>query len=408
LWRSPSLPRLVGRSVFLVKNAALQQQALALGAPITYLDPEEARLIEAREGYGLARAWEAWKKKADVEIGSGGTRSHTKEERTMSSRHSRGSVCTVVLSFLALFALGSSSAHAQAYPSKTIEWISHTSAGSGTDLWNRNVSLLLEKEKILNVPFIHSNRVGGNGIIAYQYLKTKKGDPHVIIAMAVSTILTMSILPDTGLGLDSVTPLIRMAQDPQVVAVRTESKFKTYKELVTAARDGSVVAGITGPTGSGRIALYRIERDTGAKFKYVTFKGGGDAVLATLGGHVEVTTENLSEMLPLVEGGKMRLLAVTGERRFKQAPDVPTLKELGYNTVVATGRGFGMPPGVPRDAAATMERALKRVYDSQAYKDYADRNMFEDAYLNSADFAKALVVQRAEQLEFLKGVGIVK
>jgi hypothetical protein len=67
LWRSASLPRLVGRSVFfLVKNAALQQQALALGAPITYLDPEEARLIEAREGYGLARAWEAWKKKADV------------------------------------------------------------------------------------------------------------------------------------------------------------------------------------------------------------------------------------------------------------------------------------------------------------------------------------------------------
>ena len=76
--------------------------------------------------------------------------------------------------------------------------------------------------------------------------------------------------------------------------------------------------------------------------------------------------------------------------------------------MVATGRGFGMPPGVPKDAAATMEAALKRVYDSQAYKEYADRNMFEDAYLNSADFAKQLVVQRAEQLEFLKAIGIVK
>jgi putative tricarboxylic transport membrane protein len=326
----------------------------------------------------------------------------------MSSTDLRGPVSSLVLCFLTVFAFAPTQAGAQAYPSKPIEWVAHTSAGSGTDLWNRNVSGILEKEKILNVPFVYANRVGGNGAIAYNYIKTKKGDPYVVMAMAVSTILTQSILPDTGIGLDTVTPLIRMAQDPQVVAVRTESKFKTYKELIEAARGGNVIAGITGPTGSGRQALYAIERDTGARFKYVTFKGGGDAVLATLGGHVEVTTENMSEMLPLVETGKMRILAVTGERRFKQAPDIPTLKELGYKTVIATGRGFGMPAGVPKEAAATMEQALKRVYDSQAYKEYADRNMFEDAYLNSADFAKALVAQRVEQHEFLKAVGIVK
>jgi ribulose-5-phosphate 4-epimerase/fuculose-1-phosphate aldolase len=63
---APSLPRLVGRSVFLVKNATLQQQAIALGGPISYLENEEARLIEAREGYGLARAWEAWKRKVEI------------------------------------------------------------------------------------------------------------------------------------------------------------------------------------------------------------------------------------------------------------------------------------------------------------------------------------------------------
>jgi len=326
----------------------------------------------------------------------------------MSSKPFRCPVRSLVLCFLASFILGAGLVNAQPYPAKTIEWISHTSAGSGTDLFNRNMSGMLEKEKIFNVPFIHSNRVGGNGLIAYQYVKGKKGDPYVVIAMAVTVILTQSILPDTGIALDSITPLIRVAQDPQVVAVRTESKFKSYKELVDSARDGNMVAGITGPTGSGRMALYYIERDTGAKFKYVTFKGGGDAVLATLGGHVEVTTENMSEMLPLVETGKMRILAVTGERRFKQAPDVPTLKELGYKTVVATGRGFGMPPGVPKEAAAAMENALKRVYDSAAYKEYADRNMFEDAYLNSADFVKSLVAQRAEQHEFLKAVGIVK
>ena len=301
-------------------------------------------------------------------------------------------------------------AHAQSYPSKTIEWISHSSTGSGTDLFNRNVSELLAQQKIFNVPFIHTNRVGGNGVIAYQYVKSKKGDPHVVIAMSVTVILTAAARGEFGLGLDTITPLVHFAQDPQVVAVRTESKFKTFKELVTTASGDpmSVVAGITGPTGSGRAALWQIEKGTGAKFKFVTFKGGGDAVIATLGGHVEVTTENLSEMLPLYEGKKMRLLAVTGERRFKVAPDVPTLKELGYNIVAVTGRGFAMPPDVPKEAAAAMEAALKRVHDSPAYREYAEKNMFEDKYMGSAEFSKYLVVRQAEQTEFLKSIGVVK
>ena len=76
--------------------------------------------------------------------------------------------------------------------------------------------------------------------------------------------------------------------------------------------------------------------------------------------------------------------------------------------MAVTGRGFAMPPDVPKDAAATMEAALKRVYDSPAYKNYAERNMFEDAYLGSAEFAQQLVRQRVEQMEFLKHIGILK
>jgi putative tricarboxylic transport membrane protein len=328
----------------------------------------------------------------------------------MSRMHFRRPVRSFLVGVLGVVAVSASSAQAQTYPSRTIEWISHSSAGSGTDLFNRNVSDLLAKEKIFSVPFIHSNRVGGNGVVAYQYLKGKRGDPHVVIAMSVTVILTASARPEFELGLDTITPLARFAQDPQVVAVRTESKFKTFKELAEAGAGGpdTVVAGVTGPTGSGRAVLYFIERETGAKFRYVTFKGGGDAVLATLGGHVELTTENLSEMMPLVEAKKMRLLAVTGERRFKTAPDIPTLKELGYNIMVATGRGFAMPPGVPPAAAAAMEAALKRVHDSAAYREYSERNMFEDAYVGSAEFARELVRERAEHIDFLKSIGIVK
>ena len=302
------------------------------------------------------------------------------------------------------------SAHAQTYPSRPIEFVAQTSPGGGTDLFMRSITGFLEKEKIFSQPIILSNRTGGAGVVAYNYIKSKRGDPHVIMTTGTGGILNAAARPELDLPLSTFTPLTMFAQDPQVIAVRTESRFKTFRELAETARrePNTIAAGITGPTGNARLALYLVERETGAKFKYVSFKGGGEAVLSTLGGHVEITGENMSEMLPLVETRKMRVLAVTGERRFTQAPDIPTLKELGYNIVAVTGRGFSMPAAVPKEAAAAMEAALKRIYDSPAYREYSERNMFENKYLDSAGFVKYLAERRVVQEEFLRAIGVVK
>src|SRR5262245_53304610 len=221
------------------------------------------------------------------------------------------------------------SAQAQAYPSKSIEFVAQSSPGGGTDLFSRAIAELLTKQKSFSQPIINSNRVGGAGVVSYNYIKSKRGDPHVIQTVATGGVLNAAVRPELELPLDIFTPLAMFATDPQVIALRAESKFKTLKDLVEAAKrePDTVSVGITGPTGTARLAFYLIERATGAKFKYVSFKGGGEAVLATLGGHVEVTGENMSEMLPLVETKKMRVLAVAGERRFVQAPDIPTAKE---------------------------------------------------------------------------------
>ena len=302
-------------------------------------------------------------------------------------------------------------AQAQTYPSRTIEFVAQSSPGGGTDLFMRNITELLRKDKAFSQPIITSNRVGGGGAVAYNYIKSKRGDPHVVMTMATGGVLNASVRPELDLPLSIFTPLAMFAQDPQVIAVRVESKFQTLKDLLDAGKrePDTIAVGLSGTgTGAGRLAFYLLERATGSKFKYVTFKGGGDAVLATLGGHIETTGENMSEMLPLVESKKMRVLAVVGERRFVQAPDIPTAKDLGFNVVAATGRGFGMPAAVPKEAAAAMEAALKRVYDSPAYKDYSHRNMFDNNYLDSAAFAKYLAENRVIQEEFLRALGVVK
>jgi putative tricarboxylic transport membrane protein len=299
---------------------------------------------------------------------------------------------------------------AQPYPSRPIEFVVHTSPGGGTDLFARTVTDILMREKILSQPLLVANRTGGGGGIAFNHIKSKRGDPYFVLTVATGTLLTTAARADLDLGLDNYTPLAFFAMDPQTIAVPADSKYATMKDLIEAAKrePNTIVGSVASPTGTGRLLLYALERDTGAKFKYVSFKSGSEAAMAVVGGHVPFTTENLSEMFAHVEAKKIRILAVTGEKRLSAVPDAPTLKELGYPITVGTGRGFAMPAGVPREAAVTMEAALKKAHETKAWKDFSTRNMFEDQYLGSAEFSAYLASRRGEMQAFLTYIGLQK
>jgi putative tricarboxylic transport membrane protein len=320
----------------------------------------------------------------------------------MSTRSIRRALCAVSCA-LAVTAASIAASHAQSFPSRPIEFVVHTSPGGGTDTFARAVAEMLGREKILSQPATISNRTGGSGGVAFNYVKGKRGDPHVILAIATGTLLTAASRPELGLSLDHYTPLAFFAQDPQAIAVPADSKFKTMKDLIEAGKRDplSITSAITSATGTARLFLYLLERETGAKFKYVSFKGGSEATTAVLGGHVPFTPENLSEMYSMVEAKKLRVLAVTGEKRLPAVPDAPTMKELGIPIVVGTGRAFAMPAGVPKDAAAAMEAALKRVHDGAAWKEFATRFMYEDMYMGSAETAQYLAKRRDEMAGFL-------
>lgn len=311
-----------------------------------------------------------------------------------------------VLSFAGaamLTGITAGTATGQSFPSRPVEFVVHTSPGGGTDVFARAVADILGREKIVNQPITIANRTGGSGGVAFNYMKSKKGDPHVVLTIATGTLLTAASRPELGLGLDIYTPVAFFALDPQAIAVPADSKFKSMKDLIEAGKrePNAIASAITSATGTGRLLLYLIERETGARFKFVSFKGGSEATTAVLGGHVPFTPENLSEMISMVESKKMRVLAVTSEKRLPGVPDVPTLKELGYNISVGTGRGFAMPAGVPKDAAASMEAALKRVHESKAWKEFAARNHYEDYYMGSAETGAFLLKRRDEMSGFL-------
>lgn len=322
--------------------------------------------------------------------------------------HHRTLAAGIALSVIALSA--SAPAFSQAYPAKPIEMVIHTNPGGGQDVFGRLFADIVAKEKLLPQPFAIVNRTGGSGTVAASFLKTKRGDPYYVYAFATTILLSGAYRPELGLGLDIYTPLALFGFDLQAITVPVDSKFKTFRDLIDAAKKepNSVLDGIASATGTARLMLYYLEKETGAKFKYVSFKSGADAMTAVMGNHVHFTTENLSEVLGAVEAKKLRILAVPAQQRLPGLPDVPTLKELGVNIHAGAGRGFTMAGGVPKETAAVMEAAMEKAHKSAQWKEYATKNMYEDTYMGSAATTQYLNKMMPAFGDFMESVGIKK
>lgn len=299
-------------------------------------------------------------------------------------------------------------ANAQKYPTKPIELVSATSPGSGTDIYARALADIVQREKLLPQPFMVQNRTGGGSLIAINYFQTKRGDPYVMLA-ATGTVAMMAARADVNIGLENYTPLALFAVDPQAIMVNADTPYKTLRDLAEAARKqpDTIVCAITNPLGQGRMVIHALEKLTpGAKFKFITFKGGGEAVLSVAGGHTHFTTENLSEGLALLEAKKLRTLAITSQKRMPQLPDLPTATEAGYKIENGTIRGFAFPAGVPKEIATMMEGVLERAWKTQQWQDHANKYYYENRYLGAAAYAKFLVQKMEEYREFFNEIGV--
>ncbi|HYN11838.1 MAG TPA: tripartite tricarboxylate transporter substrate binding protein [Burkholderiales bacterium] len=313
-----------------------------------------------------------------------------------------GSVITA-----ALLAVSSAGMTQAKYPSKTIEVVVPYAPGGGTDNLMRTITGIIDENKWSPVPFNVNNRAGGSGAIGFNYLINKKGDPHVV-AGATPMIVSGKIegrLP--GNHRDAMTVLMIVAIDELMLSVRNESPFKTIDDFVKAARakPGGLTVGGTATLTEDHIFTYLFEKAANIQVKYVPFNSGGEVTAALMGGHIDAAVENPNEIVAQIEAKKATNLAVAARKRLKDAPDVPTFAEKGYEFYWEQMRGVVGPANMAPEAVKWWQDTLKKVVGTKKWQeDYIKRNLLTPTEWTGEEALKYLDGLHTKYEEAIKGL----
>jgi len=299
---------------------------------------------------------------------------------------------------------------AQAFtPERAVEVMVHSGPGAGNDIFARGVVGVLDKLKIVPQNMQVVNKTGGGGLVAMSYLSEKKADTHLIAVFTSVWWVNPMIRKEGKVTMRDLTPIARLVLEPSVMAVRADSPYKNAKEFFAAAKKNPGKLKQSGGSISGRDNTTRalLQKAAGAEWQFISMKSGGERIAALLGGHVDMMIMEPSEALEQIRAGKVRVIATLMEKRLSSVPDVPTIKEQGYNVPeVPQARGFVGPPAMPADVKTYWEGIFGKMHKSKEWQDYVKMNHYEDGFLTGAGLRKFSEEYEQTMRGILKDAGI--
>lgn len=262
--------------------------------------------------------------------------------------------------------------------------------GGGWDGTGRALGKAMQDAGAINT-VQYENKGGAAGAIGLaQFVNGSKGDPNTLMVMG-AVMIGGIITGKPPVSLSAATPIARLSSEYNVFVVPAESPFKTMKDVVEAVKKdpGSVKWGGGSRGSTEHIAAAMLAREIGVdatKINYVPFRGGGEAIAAILGGNVSVGGSGYSEFQQYIESGKMRPIGVTSPTRLKLAPNVPTMKEQGFNVEIGNWRGVYGAPGITPAQRKTLTDLLQKTVKSKAWAEAMEKNGWTDAWLAGPAF----------------------
>ncbi len=278
------------------------------------------------------------------------------------------------------------------YPSRPVQIVVPFPPGGVADVVARALAPSLER--MLKQPTVIVNKSGAAGAVGMQVAATSKPDGYTFLLGLVS----ISSIPEVDklfgrepkYTRDDFVGIARISADPPILVVKADSPWKTVKDLVEDAkkRPGEIIYSSSGPYGASHVPMELFMQAAGIKMRHLPTTGGGPAITAVLGGHAQMWASPPALAFPHIRAGKMRVLASFGAQRLAALPDVPTLKELGYNVEYYLWAGLFAPKGIPAPVLKIIQDAVRRAVQEPEFRTAMEKVQTPIAYLEGDEFKK--------------------
>lgn len=279
-----------------------------------------------------------------------------------------------------------------AYPSHAITFINPFPPGGAADVVGR--PLVAALEPILKQPCVIETKAGAAGQVGGQVAANAKPDGYTLLIHIVSISGFAEVDKLFGRAPKftraDFIPIARLTAGPMVLVVNDQQPYKSIKELVEDAKKNpdKLIFSSSGLYGALHLPMALFMKAAGIQMKHLPTNGGGPALTAILGNNSQVLASSIAAASNQVKAGKLRALACFGNKRAAAMPDVPTLKELGYDVEFSLWVGVFAPKNTPTPIVKTLGDSIRKAADADQFKTAIKNIGDEVAYLDSAGFAK--------------------
>ena len=322
-------------------------------------------------------------------------------------------VCGIAMGCAAL-AMSITPAMAQEWkPSRTVELVVGSAPGGSPDIMARLIQSIFQNTGLVPNSTV-VNKPGAANTIGWAYLNQHAGDGHYVATFSPA-LIGNRIMGTTQLNYLDFTPLNILAREYVVLAVKGDSPITSLKELTALLKKDSQAVSFAFATARGNhnhivMSMYLKSIGVDPKVaKAVIFPGGGPAQTALLGGHIDVYVASPRSMVPMQKEGRVRILGVSAAQRQPGAlADLPTLRELGSDSVFFTWRGFMGPKGLKPAEIAYWDAVFEKLAQSEEWKKDTERELWNSDYLLSVKTREHLDREAGVMTTILTELGLAK
>ena len=310
-----------------------------------------------------------------------------------------------VLALLTILSFSAGS-FAENYPSGPVQMLIPFGAGGSADTLGRMIAKSTEAHLGANIVAV--NRPGAGGAIMMTELNEAKPDGYTI-GWVSTAMLCNSNIGNVPFGCDVFTHVARIGITAMPIAVRSDAPWDTFEEFVAYAKEhpNKLKIGNAGTGSTTHLTPIFIEKELGLNLIHVPL-GAQRRVPSLLGGEVEAVCLPLPEIAPQVEAGKAKILVMPSEERDPAFPDVPTLKELGYEVVVELFRGISVPNKTPAEVVSKIEAAFRAGVAEPAFIEFAKKNGFNINFMGEKEFTDYVQSMNVKIAQVMTETGLKK